>query len=179
LPNLDASSAAIDFVTALGRLLRDRALRDAFAADPLATATRLGLRASDQPAFARLIPAELEFQAEVLLRKRFDSVRRVLPNTCRGLSRDGWREFHHYSQATGVASRNDSHGFCEYLTRTRPAALCPLERNRCRFVRSGRRWAVHVACASRGAAGRRRPILQLFLGARTGQWHEWHVSIGF
>ena len=63
--------AAIDFITALGRVLQDGALRDAFALDPLALARRLDLRERDQPLFLQLDPADLEFQARVLVRKRF------------------------------------------------------------------------------------------------------------
>src|SRR5580658_6887219 len=97
-PNLGESMPVIDFTAALGRLLRDGALRDALAADPRALVARLGVRASDQPALLQLAPDDLEFQARVLLRKRFDSLRRILPETCARLGDEAWSSFYSYAR---------------------------------------------------------------------------------
>ena len=83
----------IDFVTALGRVLHDGSLRDAFVADPVAFVRGLGLAEADRDRFLRLVPADLEFQARVLLRKRFVLVRDILPRTCENLGDEAWPEF--------------------------------------------------------------------------------------
>src|SRR5687767_8469200 len=98
LPNSSESSAAIDFVTALGRVLCNGGLRDAFATDLVAVVWQIGLRESDRQAFLQLWPADLEFQANILLRKRFDVIRRTLPRTCRNLGRDAWLEFQPFAR---------------------------------------------------------------------------------
>src|SRR5947209_20154994 len=77
--------SAPDFITTLGRLLRDGNLRDAFAANAAATADFLGLSDAERSAFLSLKPDDLEFQARVLLRKRFEAVQRLLPLTCASL----------------------------------------------------------------------------------------------
>ena len=71
----------IDFITALGRWLRDGRLRDAFAVNPQTVAEQIKLTANDWPGFLQLRAADLEFQARILLRKRFDLVQQLLPET--------------------------------------------------------------------------------------------------
>jgi hypothetical protein len=62
--------AAIDFTTALARLLANPALRAAFAAAPETTAERLAVRETDRAVFVGLDPNELEFQAQTLANKK-------------------------------------------------------------------------------------------------------------
>ena len=138
---------AIDFITALGALLRDGALRDVLAADPRAAAARLNLRESDRAALAQLVPADLEFQADVLLRKRFNLVRRIIPETCRLLGAEMWPAFHAYARVNWPprerAAAHDAHDFCRHLQRHHPDCVCEAEWNRLRFVHAESRFALH------------------------------------
>lgn len=59
----------IDFTTALGRLLSNSALRNAFANNPEATVRRLAVRAQDRKALLSLEPGTLERQAQMLKAK--------------------------------------------------------------------------------------------------------------
>src|SRR4051812_929882 len=79
--NSPGSVNEIDFSTALGRLLRDAALREQFARDPALVAALLQVRDGERAEFAALSPEEIEVQATILLRKRFDAVRRLIPVT--------------------------------------------------------------------------------------------------
>lgn len=166
--------AAIDFITALGRMLQDGALRDAFATDPLALARRLGLRECDQSVFLQLVPTDLEFQARVLLRKRFDLVRQSLPRTCEELGNATWLEFQRYARMRWPAGEDhvtqDAFAFCQHLLQTRPASLCPLEWNRVQFVHGQRRLIVRWV--------KTMPGVQAFLRLPSGRWHEWLVWFG-
>lgn len=168
--------AAIDFITAFGRLLHDGALRDAFAADARALARRLEVRECDEPAFVRLEVADLEFQARILLRKRFGLVGEALPQTCRDLGRDGWAEFLRYGRSTEPTLENqttvDAFGFSRHLLRVRPASVCRLESNRARFADGRRRFALHVV-RTISVRGRHRLGAQVFLRVRRRAWHEW------
>ncbi len=178
MPNSNASSGEIDFVTALGRLLRSGTLRDAFAADPGAVTERLGVRPSDRARVTGLVVADLEFQADVLLRKRFTPIRGMLSRTCAQLGNGAWPEFRAFARATDALAERDAEGFCAYLAERRSAALCSLEHNRSRFAQSGGRCAVHVTLTVPSGAKLRRPLVQLLLGGRGKRWHEWRVSIG-
>ncbi len=174
----------LDFVTALGRLLQSGALRDAFAADPVAVAEEMGLRESERSAWVQLVPAELEAQAVVLLKKRFDLVRRGLPQTCRALGDEGkeaWNVFRHYARGTWPNQKNavadDARGFCEALRLTRPDAVCQIEYHRVLFLCDGSRWSVRWVAAVPFRKGF-RPGVQIFLRGRSARWHEWVVFAG-
>ena len=179
--NWSASLADVDFITALGRLLRDGELRDAFAANPTATVETLGLRASDHALFFQLQPADLEFQARVLLRKRFDPIRQVLPRTCAQLEEHGWTEFQRYGRTSPPAKGNpiaeDATRFCQHLLRVTPGAVWTVEYNRARFARSSRKCACYFV---RAIPFRQKtfPGLQLFLRSRAPRWHEWLFHCG-
>lgn len=174
----------LDFVTALGRLLQSGALRDAFAADPAAVARQIGVRESDRAAWLQLAPAELEAQAVVLLRKRFELVRRGLPRTCAALGPEGseaWSEFHRYARNAWPKSQNaaadDALVFCEAIRRSRPDALCCIEYHRVRFLCGRSRWSVRWLSAVPFRAGF-GPGVQIFLRGRRSRWHEWVVFAG-
>ena len=92
----------IDFVTALGRLLRDGNLRAAFTANPQGIANQINLRAHDCLLFVKLIPADLEFQAHILLRKRFELVQQLLPETGRRTGEHFWNLFYEYARTMAV-----------------------------------------------------------------------------
>jgi hypothetical protein len=181
LPNSNASPGGIDFITALGRLLKDGALRDAFAVDATAVARQMNLAAGELAAFVQLMPAELETQAVVLLRKRFDLVRRGLPRTCRALGREAWAIFQGYARTSWPklerAAADDARGFCEALLCLRPEALCRVEYHRVRFLCSDRRWEVRLLDAVPFRRGF-RPGLHIFLRRGVNRWHEWLLYAG-
>lgn len=153
-------------------------LRDAFVADPESVTKRLSVRACDRALVTGLVAADLEFQADVLLRKRFTLIRRTLAHTCERLGRAAWPEFRAFARATDAPAERDAAGFCAHLAKSNSPALCPLEHNRSRFAHSGRRCALHLTMAAPPGARTRRPLVQLFLGGRGKRWHEWRVSIG-
>jgi hypothetical protein len=161
---------ATDFITALGRLLNDGALRDAFAADSVVVMRQLELRESDRAEFLRLAPGDLEFQARVLLRKRFDLVRRALPRTCGIVGADAWPEFFKFARCRptggGQGSATDALAFCDHLRDTRGLRVCAQERARVRFAGGRRRIAIHLASG---------PVVQIFFRSRARRWHEWMI----
>jgi hypothetical protein len=167
---------AIDFITALGRLLHDGALRDAFASDSAALMHQLELREPDRALFLQLVPADLEFQARVLMRKRFDLVRRALPRTCAALGEDAWLEFVNFARprvSTPESSiARDAIGFGEHVRRIRAGCICEVECARAAFAGGRRRFAIRVATVF-GARKRRVPCLQIFFRPRAAKWHEW------
>jgi len=171
----------IDLITALGRLLSDGSLRDAFAADPLAVAAAFGLRENDLATFTRLAPDDLEFQALVLLRKRFEAVRRVIPSTCSRLGGKGWARFQAYARMHRFSGTDqparEAHGFCQRLLQLEPEALCDFEWNRLCFVLGGSRVAAHFV---RGLPIRNSPrlALQCFLRGRRSGCRELALYFG-
>lgn len=173
--------ADVDFITALGRLLHDGKLRDEFTSDPVATALRLGLRESDRTAFLQLSPDDLEFQARVLLRKRFDLIRRILPRTCAQLGPQGWSEFLHYGRTATLGTTKpiaeDAVGFCRYLKQAKPETICPVERNRARFVLNSSKFTCQVVGAI-PFHKKRYPGIQFFVRSRSDRWHEWLIHFG-
>ena len=134
------SVAAIDFATALARLLRDGSLRDAFAADSIQWTRELDVSDEDFQALVSLSLAELEVQANVLLRKRFDEVRRLLPVTCSRIGKVAWSCFkeyarRHWPQQVPMAL-SDAQAFCIFLRVHNPQILCRSEENRVVFAGS-------------------------------------------
>jgi hypothetical protein len=166
---------ATDFITALGRLLRDGALRDALAANPDAVAAQLNLRPGDAAALAQLVPADLEFQARVLLGKRCDLVRRIIPESCRRLGGETWPVFHAYARTNWPtrepSAAHDAHGFCRHLQQHQPDSLCRAELNRLRFALSQKRFALHFI-RRRPPHNQPRPALQLFFRLDRRHWRE-------
>jgi hypothetical protein len=166
----------IDFTTALGRLLTDAALREAFSADPVAVAGSLEVAAADRAALAQLSPLELEVHARILLRKRLDIVRARIPQTCARLGDRTWERFCAYARtrrpSESTAGLEDTPGFVEYVLRQEPGALCKAEFHRVRFVYGYRRLSVHLA-TDLVVRGRARWAVQLFLRNRRGTWREW------
>jgi hypothetical protein len=166
--------APIDFITALGRLLRDGLLRDAFHADPRAVAAQMDLRESDRDAFVRLNPEDLEFQAGVLIRKRFDTVQKFTPETFRRLGCEAWPRFSKYARSYWPAEKDsitkDAYEFCRNLLHGHQEFLCEAEWNRFQFIFGRRRFAVFCV---RGILIRhkRRTVLQVFVRS-SARWHE-------
>jgi hypothetical protein len=136
----------IDFTTALGRLLQDGSLRDAFATDPTRTLQQMDVRAADRAALQGLAPADLEFQARVLLRKRFDLTRALIPLTCARMGDRAWDSFAGFARAQPPEktepARRDALRFCEFHI-SQPNIVFGSELNRLRFVLNGARFALH------------------------------------
>jgi hypothetical protein len=171
----------IDFITALGRLLRDGSLRDAFAGDPATVAAQIHLRRTDIPAFRQLIPDELEFQARILLRKRFELTRTFLPETTRRLGDQGWALFLEYGRASWPAEPRaglqDAFQFCQRLDQLTPKIVSKSERNRLQFALSEKHLAIHWHLLET-MRGKARPMMQLFYRGRSPMWRELVFAFG-
>jgi hypothetical protein len=166
---------AADLIATLGRLLQDGALRDALAADPRALLARLGVSECDHLALLQLAPDDLEFQACVLLRKRFDNLRHVLPGTCSRLGQEAWPAFHRYARVSWPSGQDpitlDAHEFCRYLERRHPGRVCDAEWHRVEFARSKKRLALQWLRRA-NILENPRPALQIFFRAHNGHWRE-------
>lgn len=153
----------MDFNTALARLLVDGKLRDAFAADPAGVLANMPFAEGGRKALATLQFADLEVQADILLRKRFDLVKRWMPRTC---DEAGWSAFR-TSVRNHLPSDEllDSCRFCEFLALS--PRLDARERNRVRFVAGTACFSLHwVRRSAVSPAG-----LQVFFRWR-GRWRE-------
>lgn len=170
---------ATDFITAFGRLLRDGALRDEFARQPEVVARRLNIAEGERPALLRLIPEEVEIQAHVLLRKRLDVVRRVIPETCRRLQQGEWPVFLEFGRAQwpgeGEPAGGDAHEFCRHLRRTNPECVNAAEWHRLEFAFSQRRFSIHRIGLQ---PGDRRTAIQIFIRWHRRRWREFQLRFG-
>ena len=165
----------IDFPTALARLLRDATLREQFAREPALVAARLQVRADEREQFAALSAEEIEIQATILLRKRFDAVRRLIPVTMEHLGDRAWESFLAHARRfwpeASAMEISDTENFCAHLAATEPSALCPAEMNRLRFHLNRRPVALHFVRELR-LRGRTRSALQLLIRRGRG-WSEY------
>lgn len=177
--------AAVDFITALGRLLNDGAQRDAFAEDATAFVQDIGLRESDRAAFVRLAVPDLEFQAQVLLRKRFERVAAALPRTCELLGDVAWPQFLRQARSrssgetTSAGSKGDALAFAVELARRRHPALQRQEFNRARFACGAQWFAVHVTDGvpvSHDLPAAKMGV-QILLRSPRGRCHEWFAYL--
>jgi hypothetical protein len=173
----------IDFITAFGRLLRNGALRDQFAADPQAAAGQINLRRSDWPAWQQLVAPDVEFQASVLLRKRLDLVKFFAPETCRRMGEQLWPVFHGYARAgwpvDGSPRISDTLLFCQHLRRQDSKTVAAYEWNRLDFASSKKSGAWHwVQMPEAKGKGKNRRGLQIFLRGRGRRWREFFLYFG-
>jgi len=163
-----------DFLAVFSRLLSDGPLRDEFAQNPVQTVERLGVLACELDALASLSPCDLEFQAQVLLRKRFDAARRLIPLTCARLGGRAWPLFHGCARERPLGEDvRDAHAFCEFLQTQMPAAVARSELNRLQFALGQKRLAMHFVCDLQ-IKDRVRCGLQLFVRVHRSAWRE-HV----
>lgn len=156
----------IDLTQAIALLLGDGSLRDAFANEPLRVVTELKICESDREAFLALRPAELEIQADILLRKRLARIRHMLPASCSTMQ-NLWSEFRRFARST--PSRNpiwDAHAFCDFLSLDNPSITKTREWNRLNFARSKKRLAIYAINNS----------LQILVSVRVKHWHEFNIS---
>lgn len=166
----------LDFTTALGLLLSDGMLRDDFNANPHIVLARLNLRKNDYDAFSKLSPDDLEFQAKILIRKRFVIVQNIVPETFRILGGEAWQQFHAYARANRKTPEQTAHQdaecFCRYLLQIKATCLFKAELNRLRFILSKSRFAIHAIRHKQG-----KHAVQLFL--RFGKHHFREVIFYF
>ena len=171
----------IDFITALGRLLRDGSLRDAFAVNPEAVAAQMNLRGNDKQPFLQLIPEDLEFQARILLRKRFELVRPLMPETLRRLGENCWLHFFEYARTNwpteSRAALQDAFQFCQRLVQQTPEAVSESEWSRLQFALSEKHLAIRWYLLET-ICGKARPMIQIFCRGRSLKWRECLFTLG-
>ncbi len=165
----------------LACLLRSGALRERYAIDPKGVLAALRIRVSDQQAFAALTPNDLEFQARILLRKRFTEVQDLLPQTCAALGDQAWTAFQVYarehwpSDAGGAVE--DALSFYAAAAAQFPRRACNAERNRLRFRQSSQRCQIHwvrdVSLNSRCPYG-----IQVLFRFTACDWRDWTLHLG-
>jgi hypothetical protein len=127
----------IDFTTALGRLLRDGTRRDSFRANASSAADELNVRAEDRAAFIALSPTDLDAQADVLLRKRLEHVKRLTPELCAKLAGYVWPHFRVYARSQWPEDANrDALHFCEHVLLKDAQTVSRAELNRSSFSRA-------------------------------------------
>lgn len=170
----------IDFITALARLLRDADLRASFGVNPVAAVGRLGVTDAARETLLQLKPLELESQAQVLLRKRFEAVRLLIPFTCASLNENAWPAFEAYGwtcwPSMPLPELRDANEFCRHLERTFPGAVCASERNRLQFA-LGKTCLAFYLVRDLPIGHRRRYGLQLFIRQKRFSWREHQIYI--
>ena len=141
----------------------------------------MNLRRNDWPSFLELVPADLEFQAHILLRKRFDLVRPLLPETVRRLGDNSWTTFLEYARASWPtdprAALQDAFQFCQRLRLQRSQLVSKSEWNRLRFAFSEKHLAIHWMFQET-IRGQSRPMMHLFSRGRSRQWYEFIFRFG-
>ena len=164
---------AIDFTTALARLLQDGLLRNRLIASPESVIRQMELCETDRVALLALNAEDLEFQAQVLLHKRFDALRRVIPKTCEHLSDKTWPLFYEFARnywpKDSPATAFDAYAFCSRVKRVHPSAVNKLEWNRLRFAFSRSFFATNLL---RRNATQTRVTLQILFKLSRRRWHE-------
>ena len=166
----------METLTALGRLLLDGGLRDAFKADPSKTLGQMGLPESESAALLAIPPDDLEYQAKILIRKRFKLIQPLLRET---LSRDEaatqslFFKYGRIHQPTGdPPAIRDAVGFCRHCK-----IGDPLELNRLKFQLSTARLRPRLVFGAR-RGGRRFYGLQLLYRNGKKEVKEMLISLG-
>jgi hypothetical protein len=158
------------FEEVLGLLLRDAELRGRFQQDRAAVVDAFTMASDDREAALQLEPEDLEFQATILLRKRFQALARLLPETIAALGADAWTSF--MSMARNYWPRDaieDASRFVVWINETRPAAVSLRELVRARFELSARRVMISLVPG--------KWALQILLRWR-GETREWLLRLG-
>ena len=156
----------MNWVDAQTRLLIDANLRCRFRSNPDSVAHELAIGDSEKRLFVSLDPAELEAQAESLIRKRFHEVQQRLPKTCDGMGEHRLNVFRRYARQhwpTGHERHHtDAVEFGAYLQGLRTGLLFVPEWNRERFTLSRKRWCVNLLRPNGNWVTRRFGIELLF-----------------
>lgn len=171
----------IDFPTALARLLRDGALRDRFACDQEAVIRELGVLPEEAGSFRQFSSDDLEYQAAILIRKRFDACRYFLRGTLAKLGNDAFAIFSSYARLSWPESHRrefeDADAFILFLRKKLPSMVSRMDENRLRFLQRNRRVAVNWS-SEIPARRRFRRGWQIFYRNWRGGFHEWTVAFG-
>ena len=111
----------MDFTTALGKLLSDRALRSAFCQDPSGALDQLEIDDTTRSSLLQLDPASLQRQAEGLISKRRSAVAAIISTTWQKNSDDAAELFNHFASESWPSGyqrhRMDALEFCKHLRR--------------------------------------------------------------
>ena len=186
-----------DFQFVLGQLLSDAALRQAFRENAAAASSHFALAPEDRAALLELSPDELDHQADILLRKRLDIIRHLIPITCARLGTGLWDHFAAFAKRPDARDEpsakvirlfrpdRDGHrtlpeaalAFLRELEHVCPEAVCAAEQNRFRFVASQARCRLH-GITERTSGRWQVPALQVLWRWR-GRWWEWIVRGSF
>jgi hypothetical protein len=168
-------------VQVLGLLLSDGALRDAVATDPGAALRRAGAREKDLPMLMALPLSDLERQAVVLIRKRFEEARRCIPLTCHRLGPGAWQRFRSHARSrrldATIPSWVEALDFCRHLESRRTGTVSRREWNRLRFLECGAWFRLRVGW-DRLQAPDRALGLQVLVAAGRGRCHDWWLWLG-
>ncbi len=169
----------IDFTTALARLLRDGARRDSFRANATNTAEEFNLCTEDRAAFLTLSPSELDAQADVLLRKRLEHVKRLAPHLCTNLGDTLWQRFREYAHNQWHEHKTrDALLFCQHVARKDFELLSRTELNRLQFLTSGSTICVHFV-RDLNFGSRSRSGIQILRRDRKGKFSEAWLYLAF
>jgi hypothetical protein len=175
--------SAISSITALGRLLRDGSLRDLYGVQPEETIRKLNVIESEIAPLLNLDTEDLEAQAEVLLRKRYASVRRWIPQTCEDLGNVAWPFFLEYGRcswlSTGDSALEDADRFCAHLLTEHGCAVALCEKNRIAFCLGKKTFAIHLVTRL-FVRNKRRAGIQVLLRRRGSSVSEYvlYFSLG-
>jgi hypothetical protein len=160
-----------EFSEALGCLLTDGRLRDDFAVDPDGVISSLCQDALVRVQLAALKIEELEAQAEVLLGKRFEMIKRILPVLICRLEMQAWPLFRQYARNRWLPSPQDALEFAEYASQKNSVGINMREVNRLRFA-VGTKAALKLHWISL----RHSPALQVLMRLRKDRWREFVLS---
>ena len=164
-----------EFSEALGRLLTDGQLRDDFAVDPDGVVSKLCEDALVRAELVLLKMEDLEVQAEVLLRKRFEVVKRFLPGLITRLETKAWPAFRQYARNQWASAPQDALGFAEYAGKEDSSKVDPSEMNRLRFaVQSNSLLKIHWIIIKPS-----HPALQILMRIEKERWREWVLYLRF
>lgn len=163
-------------VSLLARLLSDGALRQQFIAQRQVFLDSVNLSAGERQMFEQIDTAQLHTQAELLIKKRFREINKIIPLTLRKLGKGAYGLFSEYAEHHWPDSHRrheqDAASFCAYLIQS-AKTLNQSEWNRMRFVLKRRRWGLGVASDAR-VRGRATVVMQLLLRYKNRP-REWRL----
>lgn len=171
--------SSTDLVTAIGRLLSARHLREAYVQDPYALADKLEVDNDHRADFVMLNIEQLEAQAKTLLSKRFHEVHKLLPKTTCLLVGHAQEYFFDYAEQSWPEGSNrhrlDAEAFIDYLKRIK-VNFCQEELNRLRFYSENKAFSVYFLKSIK-IRGRLRRSIQVICKLWSRQY-EWCLYLG-
>jgi hypothetical protein len=181
-PKSNNSVPETDTITALGRLLSNGTLRDAYATAPEQTIKGLGLPESERDAFLHLTSEDLEAQAGVLLHKRYKKIAQLLPQTCARLGTEAWVLFARCSRSFWPTNKRaelqDAGIFIQYLKENNPGSIVRSEQNRISFCLEEKLMAFH-STPDLWVRNRLRRGVQIIFRSGRSSFQEYIFYLGF